>query len=322
MLVEQREPKLGRDPSTVTHNVFDGLDRYASAVAGIDLDIVPAGPSAGPTEVLAVTEDRFAFNWSKIGSPMLGQSFTEEASIAVACMRNTVPGSRWCEMSLEPGAVVVHSSGSPHTARNLAGTEFMFLTADRERYAAHADLLGVRFDPPPNGEIHLLPGTPKTSSVGPAFETFANHAATGEVPSTAIADAVMTAVTLALSEEVRAQRIGAARRIDGRRVVRSCIEHASSNGRIPSISELCLAAHVSERTLREAFIREYDVPPTQFFRAWALDQARYRLLHGESSALTVTEIATGLGFDHLGRFAGRYRQTYGESPSATLHHHG
>ena len=319
MVVERREPRFGRGPSTVTRNVFEGVEQYASAVAGIDIDVVPAGPGTGPTEVLAVTEDRFTFNWNKVGSSMLAQSITGEGSIAVTLMRNTVPGGRWCEMSLEPGAVVVHSSGAPHTARNLAGTEFMFLTTGRERYAAHADLLGVRFDPPPNGEIHLLPGTPRTCSVGPAFGTFANHAATGEMPSTVIADAVMTAVTLALSEEVRVQRIGTPRRIDSRRVVRSCIEYASSIGRIPSISELCMIAHVSERTLREAFTREYDLPPTQFFRAWALDQARHRLLHDESSAETVTEIASRLGFDHLGRFAGRYRQTYGESPSATLH---
>jgi AraC-like DNA-binding protein len=43
------------------------------------------------------------------------------------------------------------------------------------------------------------------------------------------------------------------------------------------------------------------------------------MIDHDRSSETVTEIATGLGFDHLGRFAGRYKKFYGEPPSATLH---
>jgi transcriptional regulator GlxA family with amidase domain len=32
----------------------------------------------------------------------------------------------------------------------------------------------------------------------------------------------------------------------------------------------------------------------------------------------VTDVAMQLGFGHLGRFAGHYRELYGEAPSATL----
>ena len=87
---------------------------------------------------------------------------------------------------------------------------------------------------------------------------------------------------------------------------------------IPSISELCLVANVSERTLRAVFVREYDLPPTRYFRAWALDQAHRRFIDGVEDSETVTEVATGLGFDHLGRFYIRYKQIYGEPPSETL----
>jgi len=51
---------------------------------------------------------------------------------------------------------------------------------------------------------------------------------------------------------------------------------------------------------------------------WALDEARRRLLDGDPRPSSVTNVATGLGLFHLGRFAGNYRGQFGESPSDTL----
>ena len=101
-------------------------------------------------------------------------------------------------------------------------------------------------------------------------------------------------------------------------MVRACIAFAEAVGRIPSIAELCTVAHVSERRLREAFTDEYDVPPTRFFRAWALGEAHRRLAHGDPADESVTQVAADLGFDHLGRFSGHYRRIFEERPSETL----
>lgn len=309
-----------RQPSahTVSCSTVNEVDRYQSSVAGIELEAVRSGGGGGPSEVTAAVGDRFTFTSSRVGFPMLSRTTLRDDVVCISYMRRTVPGSRWCEMSLQPGAVVAHAPSSEHTARNLPGTQFMFVITDQVQLREHADRLGVRFDPPPRGEVHLLDRSAKTGLVSQALKIFAGHVAAGEPPSHATADAVMSAVTLALSEQGRQQRIGAARRLDSRHVVLACIDYAASVQRIPSISELCLVAHVSERTLREAFCREYDLPPTQYFRAWALDQAHRHLLHHEDNGQTVTEVATGLGFDHLSRFAGHYKRIYGESPSATL----
>jgi AraC-like DNA-binding protein len=45
--------------------------------------------------------------------------------------------------------------------------------------------------------------------------------------------------------------------------------------------------------------------------------ARRRLAEARPGE-TVARIAEDAGFTHLGRFAGIYRETYGEVPSATL----
>jgi AraC family ethanolamine operon transcriptional activator len=111
--------------------------------------------------------------------------------------------------------------------------------------------------------------------------------------------------TDALAEHTRSM---CGRRIDSRGVVRRC--------------ELSLTAHVSERRLRMAFTDEFDLPPSQYFRAWALNEAHCRLAHDQRGRTTVTEVARALGFDHLGRFSGHYKQMVGECPSSTLQAHG
>jgi AraC-like DNA-binding protein len=113
-------------------------------------------------------------------------------------------------------------------------------------------------------------------------------------------------------------RRGQSRKLDDRLIVHACVAASERASRIPTVSELSRAAHVSERRLNSAFVDTHGVPPHQFFMTWALDLARRRLIASDPDKVTVTWIATGTGFNHLGRFARYYRKTYGESPSETL----
>src|SRR5262245_27773352 len=83
------------------------------------------------------------------------------------------------------------------------------------------------------------------------------------------------------------------------------------------LEELATAAGVAPRTLQKHFRRFLGSAPLAFLRKLRFDRARQQLLHASEQA-SVTEIATGCGFGHLGRFATEYCQRYGESPSATL----
>jgi AraC family transcriptional regulator, ethanolamine operon transcriptional activator len=85
-----------------------------------------------------------------------------------------------------------------------------------------------------------------------------------------------------------------------------------------SISDLAEQSGVPERTLRTAFQRCYGLSPIEYLRVNRLHQARRLLLASCPDATTVTQIAFGLGFWDLGRFAGAYRQLFGERPSETL----
>jgi AraC-like DNA-binding protein len=84
-----------------------------------------------------------------------------------------------------------------------------------------------------------------------------------------------------------------------------------------TLGRLCAVAGVGDRYLESAFRAHRGQTPMQFVMARRLAWVRRRLLESGSGD-SVTQLAYDAGFVHLGRFAARYRSTYGESPSATL----
>jgi AraC-like DNA-binding protein len=311
----------GNEPparGVVSSALAEDAETYSNSVAGIEIHSVRTGTGCCPSQLLAAEGDRFTFTSSKVGFPMVTETTLSDDVVVIAYMQAVPRGVRWCELDMEPGEILAYGPAAEHTARNLPGFEFMFVAFDVPRLVEYSDWLETRIEVPLRGRVHRLARTAKTAAVGPAFLAFANSATSSRYPPPVVADDVVRATVHALSEEEGVQRIGASKRIDSRHVVRNCIDYANALQRIPSISELCLTAHVSERRLRQAFTDEFDLPPSQYFRAWALNQAHARLSYKQVNSTTVTRVACELGFDHLGRFASRYKQIFGESPSATL----
>jgi AraC family ethanolamine operon transcriptional activator len=83
-----------------------------------------------------------------------------------------------------------------------------------------------------------------------------------------------------------------------------------------ALGDLCAVTGVSERSLRNAFHDVYGVSPKQYMLQARLAQVHAALSSGAGP--TVTTVATDHGFFELGRFACRYKATYGQHPSATL----
>jgi AraC-like DNA-binding protein len=83
------------------------------------------------------------------------------------------------------------------------------------------------------------------------------------------------------------------------------------------VEDLAAVADVSVRSLQLAFRRLRGCTPMQALMRRRLDLARVLLEQG-GFGVNVTAIAMQLGFFNLGRFSARYRQAFGETPSATL----
>ena len=86
----------------------------------------------------------------------------------------------------------------------------------------------------------------------------------------------------------------------------------------PSIPSLARRLGVSDRQLRRAFEAVHGIPPIRWLRMSKLSRARRALMSARGPSVSVSKIATGLGFRELGRFSVEYRKMFGESPSTTL----
>jgi AraC-like DNA-binding protein len=84
-----------------------------------------------------------------------------------------------------------------------------------------------------------------------------------------------------------------------------------------SMTEVAAELGVGLRSLQLAFIEARAMGPRDALNRMRLELARQSLLAAKP-ADTVTTVALDCGFAHLGRFAGAYKNAYGESPAQSL----
>jgi AraC-like DNA-binding protein len=83
------------------------------------------------------------------------------------------------------------------------------------------------------------------------------------------------------------------------------------------LAHLACVSGIGIRALQLGFRRHFGVSISQMLLDMRLANLHTRLAHAELD-MSITEIAFDLGFTHLGRMAGAYREKFGETPSATL----
>jgi len=101
--------------------------------------------------------------------------------------------------------------------------------------------------------------------------------------------------------------------------VRRAIDFMEANFDAPiGLPEIVAAAGIPGRTLVKHFRDFRGTSPMRYLRAVRFEKA-HRALRAASPDQGVMQIASALGFTHMGRFSVEYRKQFGESPSDTLH---
>lgn len=307
----------GASPVSFDRAVVDDVGAYCDVMAAVDTDRWRAGTSSGTTSVASLRADGVTFEAARLGFRMNSRATIPDDHVVFVHVSTGPPSTRYCDFDTGSGAVVAYGPGSLHTSNSPAGSTFEYATARIDDLREVASEMHVELELLEPGVVVLLTPSRGRDRLAATFRDL--HVAAGrgaEVPRF-LRDSLAGDLVGALASTATGRRYGSPRRIDSRAVVHRCIDFAESVGRLPTLQELCVVGQVSERRLRQAFTSEFDQPPTQFFRQWALAAARRRLSL-EARHVAVTDVATDLGFSHLGRFAGEYRKLFGETPSSTV----
>lgn len=105
----------------------------------------------------------------------------------------------------------------------------------------------------------------------------------------------------------------------GPATLRRAVQFVEDNASRPiGVEDIAEAARLSQRGLQDLFRRSLGTTPSRYLRTVRLDGVKAELERADAETVSVTEVAHRWGFAHVARFAGWYREAFGENPSRTL----
>ena len=229
----------------------------------------------------------------------------------------------WRGREMQPGDIMFHSRGErlhQSTSGPSVWNVIAMDPAQLERYGRA--LSGKPFSWPSEGRVFQL--SPNLATRLPRLhaqicrlaQTKSKMLSHSEV-ARALEQGLIQALIICLTT-ARARIDGYAKRHHARIMVRFeevLVEHLSRPLQMPELCELIL---VSDRTLRSCCAEFLGMTPTQYVLLRRLEEVRRALRDADPDIVNVGDVAHRFGFTELGRFAGRYRATFGETPSTTL----
>ncbi|GHE08725.1 AraC family transcriptional regulator [Klenkia taihuensis] len=299
----------------------DGVDEVAAALA--ERYRVAVG-AAGPRPGLRLVQDTVA------GVEVSRIRYGVDAVITAQ-----EPRAGTCVARLRGGSVGYRSAGQQH--RWAAGDVYLAAPAgavfEAEVHDCEADYVVI--DPSTfaavaqtaDGGAPALTGwTPVSGAAARQWlDTleFVQRTAAGPAVPPLVAGAtarLMAAATLAAFPTDAAVEPAARDRRDARpRIVAQAVAFIESHpDRDLTVADVAEAAHVTPRALQLAFRKHLGTTPMAHLRRVRLERAHADLLAADPGRATVGAIAARWGFADAGRFARRYRDVYGRSPSTTL----
>ena len=300
----------------------EGFEELNEIVVGARREIVQLerGKIAGALSHATIGDlpiDMASFN---LGIRTRGGSHRERIGIGML----TASGGHALRASYEShaGDVLAMQPGSEHENRYYGGASIMVVMASAADIVSSFGTEGRMGDPSSWCGNHFKGNAETVDSVIPRLQSLVRRL--GDVSLTrASAEfwkrAVIEAVTANIVAGMPSERDGPLP--SALRIVRKVEEYLDAQRTEPvHISQICSQLHVSRRTLHRAFHDTLGLGPIAFLRDRRLC-AVHSALRMPHDVRTISDIAVHYGFQNLGRFAGYYRQLFGEYPSETRHRH-
>lgn len=301
-------------------NQLTGLDALAEHVREFAFDLVPLDTGEATIEVTRIYLDRLVLMVGYGDFPRHSVRAATEVPALIVGM--DIEGEAfWDGHAIDDRSVVSLAERSELVGRSGGRVGWASLFWDAEFVGSYASALGIA--PHEVTRANVKSAIPEDvgalrRAIGYVLDTAARDPAGIEVPAVRrrLEDSLVMAGVGAL-HPIRDDRSVAA--VSHVRAVRAAFDVLEARSGEPIyLAELCVAADVSERTLRSAFQHLYGVSPIRYLTLRRMELVRRALRNADPCATRVSTIASRFGFTNLGRFAAEFRRLYGESPLQTL----
>jgi AraC-like DNA-binding protein len=302
---------------------FIDPDDYAANLHGVDVEFVVTHTGQFNGSLTRASLPHLDLLCARESIPRCGYVSLRKRSLFAFLMMQSEPGLLHNGLALEPGDIALYSDGEGFHQRVAAATRWGMLALAPQFIAVHAKgLAGLDLHAAPLGRV-VRTRSPDAmqllrlhARIGRLVENRPVSLGHPEVAHALEQELVYALVTCLATGETRDQ--SDTRRHYAEIMARLETMITTNSGRMLPVTELCSLLGVSQRTLQTCCDEFLGVSPGRYLRLRLLNVVRRALLRADPATARVGEIARLHGFTEAGRFAGIYRQAFGERPSATL----
>ena len=301
--------------------VFRDFDEFADSIDGIAGRFVPTARSTAEWWVDAVPAGALGLQQIQIGGSATFAGDGQVGSFTLGIPMTKPQCIRIDGQRLDANTFIVLKQNQPFTFAGHDVTRWAGVTLPADHFALGPELLEklrasegacTRTDPLRLEQLRWLVGriccgSPTIDLSDPAAAKMAEQ----EISAVAVR---------ALERSLRLQLRPIGRpHLSRERVIARALELIRAHEGQPLFtSDLCRAAGVSERTLRNTFNEYFGVGPIRLLKMRQLREIRAALLAADPAHETVASIAGRFGVWDFSLFARNYKRLFAESPSQTL----
>jgi AraC-like DNA-binding protein len=304
--------------------VFTDPQMYQSAIRPARVEVVVTTKGKFHAELKRIELSKLWIQSARVNLPVIYHSAesAERVSIFFVAKGNHA-AYRFGGLDTSPGEVVAVRAGSTHYSRSEANSHWGTLSLAHEDLAVAGRVLTGRDLTGPSVTCHLRPSHRlawQLLNLHEAVERVAEAPARIRArPEAARAlEQALTHTMIMCMTDGSPVETGLGARQHAAILVRFEDFVTANDNRPLYLAEICAAVGVSGRMLRMCCQDHLGMGPVRYLWLRRMHLARRALMEGSAQTTTVARIAMDYGFWELGRFAVRYRDLFGEAPSASL----
>lgn len=299
------------------HVSISCVEDMRESVLGAGLDVVQlsAGELSG-TLAFAV-DDGVTYSTCEVLGRISSTGALSENMVSLGLGINQGPGSRQWLDEVETGGIGIFLPGDVHDSIHMPGSQYAVATLDidyLEHIAADMELV---LDTRQLGGSGVSDREISAQRLAPLRRDFVRLHRDRRPRHPRLGRCILETMIRVLARPPRPVERG--RNITSySQIVARAKSYILANLKNPlTVTSIAQAAFVTRATLYRAFAEILDETPQSYVRALRLNRIRRDLADEEEAICSITIVANRWGITELGRFAGRYRQLFGELPSQT-----